>query len=67
MFAAHIGCSTESTWKIVDCLKRGRSFLELGADFKVILNLFNKIYDYKIVLIILFIHSLKSVLMLGDQ
>ncbi|KAL5236265.1 hypothetical protein ACI65C_003675 [Semiaphis heraclei] len=34
VFAAHIGCSTESTWKIVDCLKRGRSFLELGSDFK---------------------------------
>ncbi|VVC28961.1 Carboxylesterase type B, conserved site,Carboxylesterase, type B,Alpha/Beta hydrolase fold [Cinara cedri] len=34
VYAAHIGCSTDSTWKIVDCLKRGRSFLELGADFK---------------------------------
>lgn len=35
VYAAHIGCSTESTWKIVDCLKRSRSYLELSADFKV--------------------------------
>ncbi|XP_050526196.1 neuroligin-like protein glit-1 [Daktulosphaira vitifoliae] len=34
VYALHIGCGIDSTWKIVDCLKRGRSFLELGADFK---------------------------------
>lgn len=36
VFAQHLGCSTESSWKLVDCLKRGRSAYELGtADFKV--------------------------------
>ncbi|KAK7602540.1 hypothetical protein V9T40_008129 [Parthenolecanium corni] len=34
VFAKSLGCSLESSWKIVDCLKR-RSYLELGnVDFK---------------------------------
>lgn len=39
VFAKHLGCSIESSWKLVDCLKKGRSFLELGnVDFKVNIN-----------------------------
>lgn len=67
MYAAHIGCSTESTWKIVDCLKRSRSYLELGADFKVIyevLHIYIYIYLHAY---IYYLFSLKLVLMLGVQ
>uniref|UniRef100_A0A146M8W7 Neuroligin-4, X-linked n=2 Tax=Lygus hesperus TaxID=30085 RepID=A0A146M8W7_LYGHE len=30
VFARHLGCSIDSSWKIVDCLSRHRSFSELG-------------------------------------
>ncbi|EFN72939.1 Neuroligin-4, X-linked [Camponotus floridanus] len=30
VFAEMLGCSIESSWKLVQCLKDGRSFLELG-------------------------------------
>jgi len=36
VFARLLGCSIESSWKIVSCLKQGRNFYELGnADFQV--------------------------------
>ena len=36
VFAKSLGCNIETSWKIVDCLKRGRSHLELGnVNFKV--------------------------------
>ncbi|XP_059481006.1 neuroligin-2 isoform X2 [Neocloeon triangulifer] len=35
VFARLLGCSIESSWKIVSCLKQGRNFYELGnADFQ---------------------------------
>jgi hypothetical protein len=38
VFARLLGCSIESSWKIVSCLKQGRNFYELGnADFQVTL------------------------------
>ncbi|KAI5712649.1 hypothetical protein M8J75_010218 [Diaphorina citri] len=41
LFAQHLGCSFESSWKIVDCLKRGRSSLELGnANFRPQVGMF---------------------------
>uniref|UniRef100_A0A8D8YR27 Neuroligin-2 n=1 Tax=Cacopsylla melanoneura TaxID=428564 RepID=A0A8D8YR27_9HEMI len=41
LFAQHLGCSSESSWKIVDCLKRGRSSIELGnANFKPQVGMF---------------------------
>lgn len=30
VYAEMLGCSIESSWKLVQCLKDGRSFLELG-------------------------------------
>jgi len=30
VYAETLGCSIESSWKLVQCLKDGRSFLELG-------------------------------------
>lgn len=31
-----LGCSIESSWKLVNCLKQGRNFYELGnAEFQV--------------------------------
>lgn len=30
VYAQMLGCSIESSWKLVQCLKDGRSFLELG-------------------------------------
>ncbi|XP_073992685.1 carboxyl ester lipase-like protein Gli isoform X2 [Rhodnius prolixus] len=30
VFAQHLGCSIESSYKLVDCLRRHRSFLEIG-------------------------------------
>lgn len=36
VFAKSLGCNIETSWKVVDCLKRGRSHLELGnVNFKV--------------------------------
>lgn len=35
VFAKSLGCSTESSWKLFDCLKR-RSYIDLGeVDFRV--------------------------------
>jgi neuroligin len=36
VFAHRLGCSIDSSWKLVNCLKNGRNFYELGnADFQV--------------------------------
>lgn len=36
VFGRHLGCSTDSSWKLINCLRNGRSALELGnAEFKV--------------------------------
>ncbi|KAK6618095.1 hypothetical protein RUM44_002537 [Polyplax serrata] len=35
VFGRHLGCSTDSSWKLINCLRNGRSALELGnAEFK---------------------------------
>lgn len=30
VYAQHIGCSIETSWKLVNCLKQGRSYIDLG-------------------------------------
>ena len=36
VYAQHLGCSFDSSWKLVNCLKQGRSFVEIAnAEFKV--------------------------------
>ena len=41
VFAEMLGCSIESSWKLVQCLKDGRSFNELGnAEFKPHVGMF---------------------------
>jgi hypothetical protein len=36
VFAQHLGCSFDSSWKLVNCLRQGRSFVEIAnAEFKV--------------------------------
>lgn len=37
VYAQHLGCSFDSSWKLVNCLKQGRSFVEIAnAEFKVL-------------------------------
>jgi hypothetical protein len=37
VFAQHLGCSFDSSWKLVNCLKQGRSFVEIAnAEFQVL-------------------------------
>ena len=41
VYAEKIGCSTESSWKLMQCLKDGRSFTELGnVDLKPDVGMF---------------------------
>lgn len=41
VFGQLIGCSIESSWKLMNCLKQGRSFYELGnAEFPPHVGLF---------------------------
>lgn len=41
VFGQLVGCSIESSWKLVNCLKQGRSFYELGnAEFPPHIGLF---------------------------
>lgn len=36
VFGRHLGCAVDSSWKLVACLRTGRSFIELGnAEFRV--------------------------------
>lgn len=43
VYAQHLGCNIESSYKLVDCLRRGRNFYELGnTEFEV-----NRIYHIK--------------------
>lgn len=36
VFGRHLGCSVDSSWKLVNCLTQGRSFFEIGnAEFRV--------------------------------
>ncbi|XP_075229827.1 carboxyl ester lipase-like protein Gli isoform X2 [Lycorma delicatula] len=48
VFAQHLGCSIENSYKLVDCLKRARSFFEIGgAKFQPQVGLFpwGPVYD----------------------
>lgn len=52
VFGQLLGCSIDSSWKLVTCLRQGRNFYELGnAEFQVIalLKIINGIHFYKYV------------------
>lgn len=41
VYAQHLGCSFDSSWKLVNCLKQGRSFVEIAnAEFKPQVGIF---------------------------
>ncbi|XP_023713826.1 cholinesterase isoform X2 [Cryptotermes secundus] len=41
VFAQHLGCSFDSSWKLVNCLKQGRSFVEIAnAEFQPQVGIF---------------------------